>query len=147
MSNQTYSGIDTVCADVIKHHGIKDQKWGTRRYRNYDGTLTEEGKKRYYPNPSDDELEYDKNIQKEAAELSTTELAKIKARDNAVEEYNRRHPRKGTGKWTKRGAKIAEFLTWTAATAATLTLLSDNAKKLKESGKDWLDMFKKKKTP
>ena len=29
------------------HHGIKDQKWGIRRYRNEDGTLTDEGKKRY----------------------------------------------------------------------------------------------------
>ena len=31
----------------LYHHGIKDQKWGIRRYQNYDGTLTEEGKARY----------------------------------------------------------------------------------------------------
>ncbi|MBO7451385.1 MAG: hypothetical protein J6U54_13555 [Clostridiales bacterium] len=31
----------------LKHSGIKDMKWGIRRWRNYDGTLTEEGKKRY----------------------------------------------------------------------------------------------------
>lgn len=30
------------------HSGAKGQKWGIRRYRNYDGTLTDEGKKRYY---------------------------------------------------------------------------------------------------
>lgn len=29
------------------HWGIKDMKWGVRRYQNKDGTLTEEGKKRY----------------------------------------------------------------------------------------------------
>lgn len=29
------------------HHGIKGQRWGIRRYQNEDGTLTEEGKKRY----------------------------------------------------------------------------------------------------
>lgn len=33
--------------DSIAHHGIKGQKWGIRRFQNPDGTLTEEGKKRY----------------------------------------------------------------------------------------------------
>lgn len=31
----------------LAHHGIKGQKWGVRRFQNPDGTLTEEGKKRY----------------------------------------------------------------------------------------------------
>ena len=31
----------------LVHHGIKGMKWGVRRYRNADGTLTEEGKQRY----------------------------------------------------------------------------------------------------
>lgn len=30
------------------HHGIKGQKWGIRRYRNYDGSYTQAGLKRYY---------------------------------------------------------------------------------------------------
>lgn len=29
------------------HHGIKGQKWGVRRYQNADGSLTDEGIKRY----------------------------------------------------------------------------------------------------
>ena len=36
-----------VVNDELYHHGIKGQKWGIRRYQNPDGTLTEEGKKRY----------------------------------------------------------------------------------------------------
>lgn len=31
----------------LQHHGILGQKWGVRRYQNEDGTLTEEGRKRY----------------------------------------------------------------------------------------------------
>jgi hypothetical protein len=33
--------------EYICHHGIKGQKWGVRRYQNEDGSLTEEGAKRY----------------------------------------------------------------------------------------------------
>jgi hypothetical protein len=33
--------------EFLSHHGIKNQKWGVRRFQNYDGTLTEEGKLRY----------------------------------------------------------------------------------------------------
>ena len=31
----------------LYHHGIKDQKWGVRRFQNPDGSLTEEGRLRY----------------------------------------------------------------------------------------------------
>ena len=44
----------------LYHYGIKNMKWGTRRYRNYDGTLTNAGKIRYRynnsKNDSDDDL-------------------------------------------------------------------------------------------
>ena len=33
--------------DDLKHHGIKGQKWGIRRFQNKDGSLTPNGKKRY----------------------------------------------------------------------------------------------------
>lgn len=33
--------------DYIAHHGIKGQKWGVRRYQNSDGSLTDEGRRRY----------------------------------------------------------------------------------------------------
>lgn len=31
----------------LVHHGIKGQKWGIRRYQNYDGSLTNAGKRHY----------------------------------------------------------------------------------------------------
>ena len=36
-----------IVSDELYHHGIKGQKWGIRRWQNEDGTLTEEGKKKY----------------------------------------------------------------------------------------------------
>lgn len=37
----------------LEHHGIKGQKWGERRFQNEDGSLTEEGKRRYYDSLTD----------------------------------------------------------------------------------------------
>ena len=31
----------------LEHHGIKDQRWGVRRFQNEDGSLTEAGHERY----------------------------------------------------------------------------------------------------
>lgn len=41
-----YRADDRISA-FFAHHGIKGQKWGVRRFQNTDGSLTEEGTKRY----------------------------------------------------------------------------------------------------
>lgn len=33
--------------EYLAHHGVKGQKWGVRRYQNPDGSLTDEGRRRY----------------------------------------------------------------------------------------------------
>lgn len=38
---------DNYAVRFIAHHGVKDQKWGRRRYQNRDGSLTPEGRLRY----------------------------------------------------------------------------------------------------
>lgn len=40
--------------DYIKHHGIKGQRWGVRRYQNEDGSLTNAGEKRYSKSDGND---------------------------------------------------------------------------------------------
>lgn len=39
----------------LQHYGIAGQKWGVRRFQNEDGTLTEEGKRRYYDSLTDNQ--------------------------------------------------------------------------------------------
>jgi len=38
---------NVIFTDELYHHGIKGQKWGIRRFRNDDGSLTAAGKARY----------------------------------------------------------------------------------------------------
>ena len=33
--------------NYLAHHGVKGQRWGVRRYQNYDGTLTDAGRKKF----------------------------------------------------------------------------------------------------
>ena len=48
--------------NCLAHFGIRGQKWGVRRYQNEDGTLTEEGKQRYYKLFSDDKNNAQKDV-------------------------------------------------------------------------------------
>lgn len=38
---------EVIFTDSLSHHGIKGMRWGVRRYRNEDGSLTDAGRRRY----------------------------------------------------------------------------------------------------
>lgn len=76
--------------DELYHHGIKGMKWGVRRYQNPDGSLTEEGKRRYGNNSTsekrvfisgssktqtEDSPYYRKELNKEIADVIDSFLA------------------------------------------------------------------------
>lgn len=63
----------------LRHHGIKGQKWGIRRYQNEDGTLTDAGRTRY--NSKGEPLDI--------AQVTDQELNRINQRLNAEDQYYR----------------------------------------------------------
>lgn len=87
----------------LQHHGIKGQKWGVRRYRNRDGSLTPAGRKRY--SDSAPAHEHHKRVYdgKKARELSDQELRDRLNRLNMEKQYSLL-----TASETKAGKKFAK---------------------------------------
>ena len=68
-------------SNFLAHHGIKGQKWGVRRYRNTDGTLTPEGRKRYLKESYKKYIDVDKRSKREFDEKTKEVSAKIEKLD------------------------------------------------------------------
>ena len=135
--------------DELYHHGIKGQKWGVRRYRNADGTLTEAGKQRY-----GDEQTYNKQHKKDIAKkvaigLGIAAAAGLtiyaiknpgKAGEFAANVVNKAQPKlKELGKTTMKNLSESASKAGKAATDAVLavaaaTAVSNIAQKYDTSG-------------
>lgn len=98
--------------DELYHHGVKGQKWGVRRYRRKDGTLTRAGRKRY----SDDRHEdYKKAHDKKRVEYMSD--AELRARNNRLQ-MERQH--KDLTKKTNIGKKLVTTFVATAGTISAV---------------------------
>lgn len=58
--------------NYLKHYGVKDMRWGVRRYQNKDGSLTSAGKKKYRANESDSSVT--KKVKKDLSTLTGEEF-------------------------------------------------------------------------
>lgn len=76
----------------LMHYGILGQKWGERRYQNYDGTLTDEGRVHYARKDLRKETHIRRGIA--ASKRDLKDAAKLaneykKTYDNKVSEYQK----------------------------------------------------------
>lgn len=78
--------------DNLKHHGVKGQKWGIRRFQNKDGSLTPDGYKRY-GSKTNLEKEYPQDVKKS---LSKTKNAIDKSNNaiNTAKKFNDKRVKK-----------------------------------------------------
>lgn len=74
-------------SDELYHHGIKGQKWGVRRYRNEDGTLTELGKRRIGGGKKDNRVNYDRNTGR-ITDDESVERAERKIHQQVAQDYS-----------------------------------------------------------
>ena len=115
----------------LYHHGIKGQKWGVRRFRNADGTLTAAGKKR--AKILSDSARVKKIRKKKISQMSNEELRDANNRLQLERQYKDLTKKKSVGK-----KAVAAFVT-TATTIATIETSYKTYKRIGEAIKKKYD--------
>lgn len=113
--------------DYLEHAGIKGMKWGIRRYQNPDGSLTEEGRRRYRKNHPDYTRAHSKNIQ----DMSDEELRNAVNRLNNEKQY--------TSMTTRKKKNLLEIGKTAVAVGSTILAVEAVGSKLVTKGQEYID--------
>lgn len=91
-----------ITVSELKHHGIKGQKWGVRRFQNKDGSLTDAGRKRYNDGTSIEDYKNALNTTKTVSEgidqVRKFKSSSDKLKDRKAEKEIRKNVSKMTDK-------------------------------------------------
>lgn len=78
--------------NYLSHHGIKGQKWGIRRYQNYDGSYTQAGMKRYNAslekyNQANERYKTAKKTKASKTEITNARMQRKRAKNQLDKDY------------------------------------------------------------
>ena len=134
MWTYNYTNYNT---NILCHHGVKGMKWGIRKYQNPDGSITKEGKARYYDSNGKFNKKLYKQDRKEAGEKSFY----LKGTNKAAEVESYRSLRKANG--DKRAATnriVGKTVGLHVASGITSAIgskgMNDFAKEYEQKGED-----------
>ena len=82
----------------LRHHGIKGQKWGVRRFQNKDGSLTSAGRKRYSDSDYKNTLDKVNSAKKVVEEVKKYSDSSQKSNDPNMERRIRKSTEQMTDK-------------------------------------------------
>ena len=116
-----HSGFDEIELPYLAHHGIKGQKWGIRRFQNYDGTLIKSAgrkEKKHYEYDSGTK-EYKKS---EARHLTDDELNKRVKRLTQENNYRDQLKKAQEASMSKRKKLVNKIFVESAQNAASTVM-------------------------
>lgn len=124
----------------LAHWGIKGMHWGVRRYRNPDGTLTEDGKRRYAE--KEERIRTKQEAKQPWRTMSDNELRERTNRLNLENNYEnalQRNRESSKSKLIKAGKYLVSTLLVASLVEISKEAIKGGLKSSVAKGKEWME--------